>query len=134
MAYADRTDLARLGLRSGALTGVSTGDQDAALEAASDTVDGYLRSRYTLPLSAWGDDLRRAVCTIAAWDILTTRGFDPSKGGDEAIRLRYEDAIKWCEAVSAGRVKVTGGITTPTATRSAKASSPATTSSRIRGW
>lgn len=134
MAYADRTDLSRLGIAAAALSGVATATQDAALDAASDTADGYLRGRYTLPLTAWGDDLRAHVCGIAAWRLLATRGFDPNRSGDIAIRQLYDDAIAWLKDVSAGRVVVSGGNTSPTATRHARASGPRVTSDRTRGW
>lgn len=134
MAYATRTDLTRLGIRAGALSGVSTDDQDAALEAASDLADSYLRSRYTLPFTGYGDDLKRAVCAIAAWDLLSTRGYNP-QGSDEAIQTRQEQAIVWLKDVSAGRAAVSGGNTTPTPSRTSRVSSAATvTSSAKRGW
>lgn len=134
MAYADRTDLSRLGIAAAALSGVATATQDAALDAASDTADGYLRGRYTLPLTTWGDDLRAHVCGIAAWRLLANRGFDPNRAGDIAIRQLYDDAISWLKDVSAGRVVVSGGNTSPTATRHARASAPRATSDRTRGW
>jgi len=134
MAYATRTDLTRFGLPSGALTGIADATQDAALEAASDVADSYMRSRYTLPLTGYGDDLKRAVCAIAAWDLLTTRGYDPNSGGDEAVKLRNDAAVSWLKDVSAGRAHVSGGNTTPAPTRHARASSPRVGSDRTRGW
>lgn len=107
MPYATATDLYRLALRQAALSGLGIADQDAALEAASRVADGYLQARYKLPLSAWGDDLRRAVAIIAAYDLLAGRGFAP-EGVDEHIRLRYEDAIAWLRDVSRGVVTPVG--------------------------
>lgn len=134
MAYATRTDLYRLGLREAAFTGVATADQDAALEAASDTADSYMRSRYTLPLTGYGDDLKSAVCRIAAYELLATRGYNPGAGGDESLESRHDKAVTWLKDVSAGRAHVSGGSTTPTATRHARASSPRTGSDDRRGW
>ena len=57
MAYATITDLTRFGLPSTALTGVSSTTQEEAISAASSLADSYLRSRYDLPLTAYGDDL-----------------------------------------------------------------------------
>lgn len=104
MAYATRTHLAQFAIRAAALTGIATGDQDAALEAASDLADSYLRARFTLPLSSWQDDLRRAVCNVAAYDLLSARGYNPDAGADSNVRQRYEDAVRWLEGVAAGRV------------------------------
>jgi phage gp36-like protein len=134
MAYASRTDLYRLGLREAAFTGVSTADQDAALEAASDTADSYMRSRYTLPLTGYGDDLKSAVCKIAAYELLRARGYSPNAGGDESLKDGRDEAVTWLGHVSSGRAHVSGGNTTPAATRHARASSPRVDSNRTRGW
>lgn len=106
-AYATPADLYSLGLPQRALSGVSVPDQEAALESASRLADSYLSARYTLPLTAWGSDLRRAVAVIAAYDLLAVRGFAP-EGADEHVRLRYEDAIRWLENVSKGLVNPVG--------------------------
>lgn len=103
--YASTTNLTRLGLRSEALTGIATATQEAALDAASALADGYMRSRgYVLPLSAWSDDLTRAVAILAAFDLLVTRGFDPSAGADDVMLRRVEMATSWLRDVAAGRV------------------------------
>jgi len=135
MAYATTTDLARFGLPSGALAGVSTATQEAALDAASAFADSYLRSRYTVPLTSYGVDLTKQVCALAAEDLLTTRGFDPSRANGDAITLRADNARAWFRDVSAGRAAVSGGNTTATATPIARASSaPTTASAGERGW
>lgn len=135
MAYATRTDLTRFGLPSGALTGIADATQDAALEAASDVADSYMRSRYTLPLTGYGDDLKRAVCAIAAWDLLSTRGYDPNRGSDEAVRMRADDAKGWLKDISAGKAAVSGGVTTPGPSRFSRVATAASVrSDSKRGW
>jgi phage gp36-like protein len=62
---------------------------------------------FTVPLASWGDDLRRCVVHIASWDLMCRRGFDPENPADQAVRLRYMDAIKWLERVAAGTVTPT---------------------------
>lgn len=108
-AYATTSDLYRLALRRTALEGIPQADQERALEAASRLADSYLQARYRLPLTAWGDDLRRAVAVIAAYDLLAGRGFAP-EGVDEHIRLRYEDAITWLRDVSRGAATPVGVV------------------------
>jgi len=102
MTYATQNDLFRLGLPEGALRGVSPSTIEDALEAASRLADSYLRARYALPLTAWDEALTRAVAAIAAYDLMAVRGYDPARGADEVLRLRYEDAIRWLERVAAG--------------------------------
>lgn len=101
--YATSTDLASLGLIGGALSNVPTATQDAALIAASALADSYLQSRYDLPITRWGQDLARAVCQIAAYDLLTSRGFGMVQGPDANIRQRYLDALEWLQEVSQGK-------------------------------
>lgn len=103
--YAERADLVRFGLSADALVGVPTATQDEALDGASSVLDGYIASRKTLPLSAWGDDLRRYVCGIASYDIMVIRGFDPNSGSDEQLRKRFDDAIAWGKLFAAGGVE-----------------------------
>jgi phage gp36-like protein len=104
MTYATQDDLFRLGLPERAFRGVSPSTIENALEAASRLADSYLRARYVLPLTAWDEALTRAVAAIAAYDLMAVRGYDPARGADEVLRLRYEDAIRWLERVAAGAV------------------------------
>jgi phage gp36-like protein len=136
MAYATRADLYRLGIKQAALTNVSTDDQDAALEAASDVADSYLRSRYVLPLTSWGDDLKRAVCGIAAWDLLSTRGIAPNNNGNDATKDKSAAAVAWLKDVSAGRAAISGGNTIPGPARPPRVASgrPSVYSSNQQGW
>lgn len=103
-SYATPADLKSLSLAAAALTGVDDPSIQAAIDAASSVADGYLGSRYTLPITGHGQDLTRAVCNIAAYDLLSVRGYNPDPGGNDNIRQRYDDAIRWLERVSAGTV------------------------------
>lgn len=132
MAYADRTDFTRLGLPAGALTSVPTDSQDAQLAAASSFVDGYLAKRFTLPLSAWGDDVTRATCAVAAWDSLTVRGFNPNSPADVAVRMRYEDIVRWLEKVASGAVVPQGIVDATPTVRERRGA--AVVSRPRRGW
>lgn len=104
MPYASMADLRALGLPEAVLASIPEAEQEAALEAASALADSYLRARYDLPLAAWGRGLTRAVALIAAYDLMSRRGYDPTRPGQENLRMRYEDAIRWLEGVAAGKV------------------------------
>lgn len=108
MSYATITDLARLGVVPATLAGLSSETKEAALSAASSLASGYLQSQFALPLSEWGDDLRRAVVAIAVYDLLSHRGYDPEASGNLTIRDRYEDSVQWLRDVAAGRVSPSG--------------------------
>ena len=135
MAYATITDLPRFGLPSPALTGVPSTTQEEAISAASSLADSYLRSRYDLPLTAYGDDLTQCICALAAETLLTSRGLDPSRANGDVIITRADNARSWLRDVSAGRAAVSGGITTPGPSPQARAlTAPTTRSTSERGW
>jgi len=131
MQYADVTDLGRLGLRQLATAGLPADDVNAALAAATELADGYLRAQYKLPLVSWGADLRRHVAMIAAWDILCAqRGFNPDSPGDQIWLLRYQQALQWLKDVAAG-------VLTPNivdSTPQVRDGAPRVRSSPRRGW
>lgn len=131
--YATMTDLARLGLPSAALSGVATETQEDALDAASSLADGYLTSRYALPLSAWGADLTACVAKLAAYDLMTTRGYAPEAGRDDQLRLRHEDAMRWLRDVAGGVVALYG-VTDATPTDATDNSGSRMITNTTRRW
>jgi len=131
--YATTTDLTRLGLASAALANVASEAQEDALDAASSFADGYLASRFGLPLSAWGDDLRSCVARLAAYDLMVTRGYAPEAGRDDQLRLRYEDALRWLRDV-AGGVVAPVGVTDATPTDTTDNSGSRVITSTSRRW
>jgi len=130
-AYADRTDLYRLGIREDALGDTSTDDQDAALEAASRTADSYLASQLTVPLTGTITlDVKSAVCRLAAYDLISgTRGFNPES--DPSLRDRYSDALRWLEGVSKGLIRPQ---VAPSEAVGEDLSDPVVVSNCPRGW
>lgn len=112
--YASLQDLFQLGAPESAFRGQSNPDAnftdaelEAGLEAASGHVDSYLAERFTLPLVVPGTAIKRAVCIIAAYDLLTGRGFNPANQGDDSTQLdkRYKSTTDWLEMVAEGKVK-----------------------------
>lgn len=103
-AYIDRTDVARFGVKSSALSSVSDSDVDAQCEATSRLFDGYLRkARFDLPLVSWEDDVRMQLGAHAAFCLIGVRG--ATAGGDaNVLAMRYEAALEWMEGVAAQRV------------------------------
>jgi phage gp36-like protein len=102
--YCTIDELFRFGIRREAVGNIVSGDLSSAIDQASDLIDGYLGSRYTLPLKHWESDIRAKCAHIAVYDIIVNRGFNSSRAGDENLRLRYEDAIKWLTKVADGNL------------------------------
>lgn len=107
-AYATLADLTVYGVKdAGPFGGLSNSQQQAAIDAANATADGYLAAKFKLPLTSWGADLKQKVVVLARFELLTTRGFAPEGGAAEAITVAYQAAIKWFEGVSKGVITPT---------------------------
>lgn len=100
-AYATSLDLTALGISAAALASFPQGQQAQAIAAASDEADSYLGARFILPLTAWGQDLRKHVAAMAVYGLLAARGYNPDADENTTIRDRYKDAVKWLENVAA---------------------------------
>lgn len=144
--YATRQDLHRLALPEHALRGMFDpvevdGEEvenpeldqtiNECLTSASGVIDGYLAARFILPLTLWGEDLKRACSIIAAYDLMTVRGHNPH-GPDENLRLRYEDIMRWLRDVSTGKVHPV--VTDASETEPASGGGPVIESDDPRGW
>lgn len=98
-------ELLALGIASNSLASVSSPDRDLARSAASSMVLSYLQKRYALPLQSWSVDVKRATATIAAYDLLARRGYNPASGSDMMIQQRYDHAVTWLRDVARGIVE-----------------------------
>lgn len=88
------------------LTDDSDGDEvvtakiDAAIDYADNLVDGYLRSRYNLPLSSTPDELKYIAIEIVVYRLYSLRTFAPVP---ENIKERYNDALKQLYQIQRGQ-------------------------------
>lgn len=103
------TDLTAAGLRTkvagGDMSGFPAAEQTAATlalkkivtaqEMAAGTIDGYISTRYTLPLATVPTTL-----TAYSLDIVRYRLWDNK--APEEVRQRYEDALAWLRDVAKG--------------------------------
>ena len=99
MSYATIAQLKQVGVNADALVGISDPDLQAALDSASSMADGYLATRFTLPLVApYPADLIQHTAGLAAYLAIRTRGFDPN--ASPSVRMGYEDAVGWLKDIS----------------------------------
>lgn len=75
-----------------------------ARASVTDRATSAMQPRYVLPLLAWGDGVKRAAADWLKYELKSDVGMAPALGavGDENIRLRYEDAVKYFKALGAG--------------------------------
>lgn len=113
MAYIDRTGLEqRFGVaeiadlldddNSGTESGAETNSLTRACEDAQNLIDGYLASRYTLPLVSIP-----ALVTVWAADIARFKLWDEK--APEEVRQRYEDALAQLKLLSEGKIALPPG-------------------------
>lgn len=82
---------------------LSAGAVDQALQDADARINGYLASRYSLPLSAVPEDLPQVACALARYQLL-------GDAATERARKDYEDAMAWLKDVANGRVKLQSDV------------------------
>ncbi len=132
--FATVDDLHQVGVRPVVLEDADPTEVSGALVKRTSFAEGYLSGsgRYTLPLTAWGDDLRLCVAQLAAWDIMTVSvGFDPESAANGNWRDRRDEALAWLRDIAAGKIAPIGVVdSTPTVT----GSRVAIRSNRLRGW
>lgn len=135
--YAEIADARRLGLGARAFSTDEVEGMNANLLAASEEADSYLANQYTLPLTAWGQDLRAAICKIAVYEFLSVRGLNPEPGSSDGnVRDRAKDARTWLMRVGEGKA-TPGGIadsSVPAGVAGAPSATPEVQSAEQRGW
>ena len=130
VAYATFPQLYALGVNADALTPVSEKDQMEALEAASRLVDTYLW-KLNPPLAVFTGEISEAACVIAAYTVMSSRGFDPDHDDSKNLRLRYLDKIRWLESLDGG-AKLPGAVGQGPA--GAGMLGPRVRAAPLRGW
>jgi len=131
--YAEIADLKSMGISPRAISDMPPAQLNTGLDSASAVADGYLADKFTLPLLTWGLDLKMAVVKIAAWELMSDRGFNPEQDPrDNPVLIRYKQAIDWLEGVSEGRIQPSGvSDSTPS---SAQDEEVVAVSASQRGW
>ena len=81
----------------------------AACADAAALADTYLSRAHPLPLPTVPAVLVAATADIARYRLHKDQTKEGGDEGKTTIRLRYEDAMKWLEAVAAGKVQLYPG-------------------------
>lgn len=104
--YCTVADLGRFGVNAQATEDLPVPENlTPAIEARSAFIDSYLNLKFTLPILVWGADLKECCAVLAAWDVISVRGFKPDENPeDHPLRIRYEDMIKWLESIRDGEL------------------------------
>lgn len=115
LVYTSPETLFDVGIPEAALAGVPIEKLHRGIVVATDFLDSYFGIPFTLPLVAWGEDIRRACAVVVAYDMRATLGVNP-EGPDGELRVRYEDLIGrpgqkgWLDKVAASQAAPVGAI------------------------
>lgn len=131
VTYITDAELLAMGVPTAALTAVAVGTRDTARKAASDKASSYIKKRFTLPLLAWGEDMKRAVAHLASYDLMSYRGLDPASESGVLIIKRYDDAVLWLRDVAKGVVEPTDILDS---TAEVDEQAPLVSSDTAAGW
>ena len=92
-----------------------------------------MRARYKLPLlTPYPDDLKLAICQLAAWDGWLIRGANPGAGTDAQYAVRGQMAIDWFDGVE--RQRVHPAVLESTGVDVPSYAAPELISKPIQGW
>lgn len=70
---------------------------------ATEEADSYMRGRFAMPLSAWGNDVTRYTAYIAVYLLMSGAiGWAPQAGTDDNIRTNYYRAVGWPDRPGTG--------------------------------
>jgi hypothetical protein len=105
--YCEPRDLTKFGLPKRATQGVAAEDILEACIGISVLAEGYLNGQYTMPLTAWGLDVRMQCAKMIAALVLTNKGIDP-EGPDDVIFTERDAATRWFLRVSEGKISPPG--------------------------
>ena len=79
---------------------------EQAIADASRLIETHLRVRYTVPVTPAPDDLVRAACVLARYDLATGGDREPS----EQMRLARKEVLAWLTQLSRGEVSLEGAV------------------------
>ena len=122
MAYCTPADVTTIALPASAIpSGITLAQQQAACNDASSSADAKMRARYPLPITGsigggpgvFDPSIVRYTAYMAAYIIMSFRGFNPSSAADRMIVENNEKAIAWFDGVERGNVHPDVTVTQP---------------------
>ena len=76
----------------------------SALQSSTNLAAGWMKDAVVLPVTAWGEDVKRQCAALVHYELKTFLGMAPTNAaaGDEHVILRYDEAKKWFLAIGRG--------------------------------
>lgn len=102
-AYCLVKEVGTLGINAAAIRGIEPADISKEIGSTSDLMDTYFADRFTLPLTAFDDSVRKCCATLTGVALLRTRGASPEDR--DALKDVESSWTRWLERVAAGSVR-----------------------------
>lgn len=101
-------DLYQYGAPTAVFGSLTDPQRTAGIQSAFDTFLGYVRARGQGDLIAYDTSCKSKICHVAAYELLSVRGFNPNAGADRNYIDRNNAALMWFQDI--GRSKTTPGL------------------------
>ncbi len=102
VAYASRADMVVYGMSKNVLDAITEDMKLRALVAASAEMSTNLSVSFTLPLTAWGEDITKHTAILAVW---TAVSGNFREGVDQTLIDLKEDTVRFLARIGDGRLR-----------------------------
>lgn len=128
VAYANRAEMIFYGMSEGVLDQIAEDKKLKALIAASAEMSTNLSVSFTLPITAWGEDITKHTAVLATY---TTIAGNFREGLDDDLKELKDDSISFLKRIGDGRLRPK---TIVDSTPDEEEDSAVITSATPRGW
>lgn len=131
-AYCTVAEITTLGINPEALRALDVPVKQAAIDWASDVMDGYIGAQFVLPLKNWGLDVRGCCARLAAIRLMQARGASPEDTDriDEMLDREY----RWLKGAASGTPALQVIDSSPDGKLGVPSSQPRIVSASSRGF
>ncbi len=132
--YITPADLPDFGIQEEALRGIPVPRQVRAISAACRRFDSVLKGQVVFPLVQVGDDAKECVAVLAAFTLMSVRGWSGDGDADQMLLERYDRMLDWLTLIANDKAfpDVTGSASGDTKGR--PSARPRAVSSSQQGW
>lgn len=96
-------EVGTLGINAAAIRGIEPGVISKEIASTSDLMDTYFADRFTLPLTAFDESVRKCCAALTGVALLRTRGASPEDR--DALKDTESFWTRWLEKVAQGVVR-----------------------------
>jgi len=108
MSVSTLHDFKAFGLPAQAIWDGAWESVEANVEAAESDILDALRTagnEVPIPAASWSPGMKRRACTIAGYQFLRVRGWQPQADEDNEFVKEYVRCVEWIEKVASGQIK-----------------------------